>query len=177
MTSITLTCEACGGRMALTPPEVEALVAAFQKGNGEPLCCRTCGMSLGSPLHRALNLPMPEAPGASAALLRRRHVRLPFDLPVAYERPVDEKGWGRVRNLSDGGLLLLAREALPPATPLRLQLQTHHQPLVFEGVVVWNDSMAGAGHSSIAHGIRFTSPVPEGLAVELFLSEALRREG
>ncbi len=177
MTSITLTCETCGGRLALTPPELEALVAAFQKGNGERLRCRTCGMSLGRPLQRALNLPAPEAPGASATPLRRRHVRLPFDLPVAYERPGDEKGWGRVKNLSDGGLLLLAREALPPSTPLRLQLQTHHQPLVFEGVVVWNDAGRGAEHSSIAHGIRFTSPVPEGLAVELFLSEALPREG
>ncbi len=134
-------------------------------------------MSLARPLQRALNLPTPEAPGASAAPLRRRHVRLPLDLPVAYERPGEEKRWGRVQNLSDGGLLLLAREALPPATPLRLQLQTHHQPLVVEGVVVWNNSMAGAGHSSSAHGIRFTSPVPEGLAVEVFLSEASRREG
>lgn len=176
MTSITLTCETCGGRLALAPPELEALVAAFQKGNGEPLRCRTCGMSLARPLQRALNLPTPVAPGASAAPLRRRHVRLPFDLPVAYERPGMEKNWGRVRNLSDGGLLLLTREALPPATPLRLHLQTHHQPLVVEGVVVWNNPMAGADQASTAHGIRFTSPVPEGLAVELFLSDAFRRE-
>ncbi len=134
-------------------------------------------MSLGRPLQRALNLPTPEALGTSAAPLRRRHVRLPLDLPVAYERPGEEKRWGRVQNLSDGGLLLLAREALPPATPLRLHLQTHHQPLVFEGGVVWNGSTSGTDQSSIAHGIRFTSPVPEGLAVELFLSEALRQEG
>ena len=39
MTSIELTWESCGGRMALTPPEGGARTAAFQKGDGESLHC------------------------------------------------------------------------------------------------------------------------------------------
>jgi hypothetical protein len=99
------------------------------------------------------------------------------DLPVDYQQPGGERGGGLAKNLSDGGLLLLAHVALPPSTPLALQLHAHRVKRSFEGVVVWNDGGRGAGTSSIAHGIRFTSPVVEGFAVELFLSESFPRHG
>jgi hypothetical protein len=82
-----------------------------------------------------------------------------------------------VKNLSDGGLLLFAHEPLPPSTSLHLQLHPHHGVRSFEGVVVWNAAGPGAGTSPIAHGIRFTSPVSEGFAVELFLSESFPHQG
>lgn len=177
MTPIELTCETCGVLKTLTAREVVEFVAAFQDGNMERLRCLTCGTSLSRPLQRALNLPWPQAPQSPVIQTRRRHVRLPVDLPVAYQRPGGEEGRGRVKNLSDGGLLLLFREPLPPSTSLRLQLHAHHGMRSFEGVVVWNAAGPGAGKSSIAHGIRFTSPVNEGLAVELFLSESFPRQG
>ncbi len=147
MTPIELTCEACGVLKTLTLREAEECVAAFREGDGE----------------------------SSAILIRRRHVRLPVDLPADYQRPGGERVGGRVRNLSDGGLLLLAHEALPLSTPLYLQLHAYHGKRSFEGIVAWNAGGPAAGKSSIAHGIRFTSPVTEGFAVELFLSESFPR--
>jgi hypothetical protein len=99
------------------------------------------------------------------------------DLPADYQRLDGKQGSGQVKNLSDGGLLLLAREPLPPSTSLRLKLHAHHGDRSFEGVVVWSAAGPGAGKSPIAHGIRFTSPVIEGFAVELFLSESFPHQG
>jgi hypothetical protein len=177
MTPIELRCETCGILRTLTSQEVEVFVAAFQQGNTERLRCVTCGTSLSRPLQRALDLPPPQPPPSPVIQTRRRHVRLPVNLPADYQRPDGEQGSGRVKNLSDGGLLLLTREPLPPSTSLRLQVHAHHGDLFFEGVVVWNSAGPGAAKSSIAHGIRFTSPVTEGFAVELFLSESVPHRG
>jgi hypothetical protein len=177
MTPIELKCDTCGILRTLTSQEVEEFVAAFQQGNTERLRCLTCGTSLSRPLQRALDLPSAQPPQPPVIQSRRRHVRLPVDLPADYQRPDGEQGSGRVKNLSDGGLLLLAHEPLTPSTSLRLQLHAHHGDRSFEGVVVWNSAGPGAGKSSIAHGIRFTSPVTEGFAVELFLSESFPRRG
>lgn len=170
-----LTCESCGVVQRLSPPEVEALVTALRAGDMERLQCPTCGMGLSGSLQRALNLHTPETPRPAAPSWRRQHVRLAFDLPVTYQQPDAEEATGLVKGLSDGGLLLLAREVLRPSTPVRLQLHTGQGTLAFEGVVVWNDAGRGPSQSSIAHGIRFTSSVTAGLAVELFLAEAVRR--
>lgn len=175
--AVELTCETCGARRPLPPPEVEALVAAFQAGNMERLRCPTCGISLARPLQRALNLPTPEVSPAPEIHTRRRHVRLPFDFPVAYEQPGGERGSGRLKNLSDGGLCMLSDEVLAPATPLRLQLHARARVHVREGAVVWNAAEPGSRKSAIAHGIRFTDPVSEGFAVELFLTESSPRPG
>ena len=177
MTPIELRCETCSVQKTLTSREVEEFVAACQQGNTERLRCLTCGTSLSRPLQRALDLPSSQAPQTSVIQTRRRHVRLPVDLPAGYQRPDGEQGWGRVKNLSDGGLLLFAHEPLPPSTSLHLQLHAHHGVRSFEGVVVWNAAGPGAGISPIAHGIRFTSPVSEGIAVELFLSESFPHQG
>ncbi len=175
--TIELTCETCGERRPLPPPEVEALVAAFQAGDMEPLRCPTCGMSLARALQRALTLPPPAVAPAPGRPARRRHVRLPFDLPVAYELPGGERGAGRLKNLSDGGLCLLSGEALAPATPLRLQLQARVRVHAREGAVVWAAAEPGFGKTAVAHGIRFTDLVRERFAVELFLTESSPRPG
>ena len=177
MARLELTCDTCGVSRALTSPEVEELVAAFRKGEGEGLRCPTCGTNMSRPLQRALDLPSPQTPQSSEIRARRWHVRLPLDLPVAYQRPGGERGWGRVKNLSDGGLLLHACEALPPSTSLRLQLHGHQRVHTLEGVVVWNDGGPEGGGSPVAHGVRFTSPVAEGFAVGLFLSESSFSQG
>ena len=127
-------------------------------------------MSLARPLQRTLHLPPPEASPSLETRARRRHVRLPFGRPLAYEQPGGERRQGQLKNLSDGGLCLMSGEILAPGTPLRLQLQARHGVYARPGVVVWNDAGPGSSKSNVAHGIRFTDPVREGFALELFLS-------
>ncbi len=131
-------------------------------------------MSLARPLQRALHLVPAEAPLPAGTHIRRRHVRLPLDLPVSYQRPGGAEGKGQVKNLSDGGLLLEAPEIIPPATRLRLQLHTHQGVRRFEGEVLWNDAQRRSDKLPVAHGVRFTSPGVGGLAVELFMGESRR---
>ena len=170
--AIELTCETCGARRLLPSPEAEALVAAFQAGDMERLRCPTCGMSLARALQRALHLPEPAGTPVLDGHTRRRHLRLPMDLPVDYEQPGGGRGSGRLKNLSDGGVCLLSGQALAPATPVRLQLHARHRVYAREGVVVWQATAAGPHIAVVAHGIRFTDPVREGFAEELFFSTA-----
>ncbi len=171
MTAITLTCDMCGGSKTFDQREVGALVAAFKQGNGEALRCPTCGTSLARPLQRALNLSPTVGPLPAEGRTRRRHLRLPFDLPTSFWGPEGREGRGQVKNLSDGGLLLVTQEILPPSTHLRLELQARQGGRAFEGAVVWNDAERRSNAPPIAHGIRFAGPVVPGLAVELFMSE------
>ena len=175
VTAITLTCDMCGGSKAFDQREVGALVAAVQQGDGEALRCPTCGTSLARPLQRALNLSPTVRPLPAEGRTRRQHLRLPFDLPASFRGPEGREGWGQVKNLSDGGLLLVTREILPPSTHLRLELQARQGGRAFEGDVVWNDAERRSNAPPIAHGIRFAGPVVSGLAVELFMVESTQR--
>ncbi len=174
MAPLELTCEVCDRSQTFNERQVQELVSAFQQGGGDQLRCPICGMSLARPLQRALNLVPAEAPLPAGRHIRRRHVRLPLDLPATYQRPGSAEGRGKVKNLSDGGLVLEATEILPPAAHLRLQLQTHHGVRTFEGEVLWNDAERHSDKPSVAHGIRFTSPGVGGLAVELFVGKSQR---
>ncbi len=174
MAALELTCEVCDRSHTFNEREVQELVTAFQQGGGDRLCCPNCGMSLARPLQRALHLVPAEAPPPAGRHIRRRHVRLPLDLPATYQRPGGAEGRGQVKNLSDGGLLLEAPEILPPATHLRLQLHTHQGVRTFEGEVLWNDAERHGNNPPVAHGIRFTGPGVAGLAVDLFMGESRR---
>jgi PilZ domain-containing protein len=174
MAALELTCEVCNLPHTFNEREVQDLVTAFQQGGGDRLRCSNCGMSLARPLQRALHLVPVEAPLPAGSHIRRRHVRLPLDLPATYQQPGCAEGSGQVKNLSDGGLLLEAPEILPPATHLRLQLHTQQGVRPFEGEVRWNDAERRSNPPPIAHGIRFAGPGVRGLAVELFLGESQR---
>ncbi len=174
MASLDLTCEVCGRSLTFNERQLEELFSAFHQGGGERLRCPICGMSLARPLQRALHLVPAVAPLPAGTHIRRRHVRLPLDLPATYQRPGGAEGKGQVKNLSDGGLLLEAPEILPPATHLRLQLHTHQGVRTFEGEVLWNDAERHSDNPPVAHGIRFTGPGVAGLAVELFMGESRR---
>jgi hypothetical protein len=175
MTAITLTCDMCGASKAFDQREVGALVAAFKQGNGKALRCPTCGTSLARPLQRALTLSPTVRLLPAEGRTRRQHLRLPFDLPVSFRAPEGRGGRGQVKNLSDGGLLLVTQEILPPSTHLRLELQTRQGGRAFEGDVVWNDAERRSNAPPIAHGIRFAGPVGSGLAVEVFMVESTQR--
>ncbi len=174
MASLELTCEVCERSHTFSEQEIQELVSAFEQGGGDRLRCPICGMSLARPLQRALNLVHPATPLPAGSHIRRRHVRVPLDLPATYQRPGGAEGRGQVKNLSDGGLLLEAPEILPPTTRLQLQLHTHQGTRTFEGEVLWNDAERHSDKPPVAHGIRFTSPGVTGLAVELFMRESRR---
>jgi hypothetical protein len=172
VTAITLTCDMCGASKAFDQREVGALVAAVQQGDEEALRCPTCGTSLARALQRALNLSPTVRPLPAEGRTRRQHLRLSFDLPVSFWAPEGREGRGQVKNLSNGGLLLVTREILPLSTHLRLELQTGQGGRAFEGDVVWNDAERRSNAPPIAHGIRFAGPVVPGLAVEFFMVES-----
>jgi hypothetical protein len=177
MAPLELTCETCDRTHSFNERDVQELVTAFQQGGGDRLRCPTCGMSLARPLQRALKL-VPSADSLPAGSHKRRqHVRVPLDLPATYQRPGGAEASGRVKNMSDGGLLLEAPEILPPGTHLRLHLHTHQEVRTFEGKVLWNDAERRGTTPSIAHGIEFTSPGDRGLAVDLFIGESKRPPG
>ncbi len=96
---------------------------------------------------------------------------------MTYQRPGGGETSGRVRNLSDGGLLLEAPESLPPGTPLRLHLHTHQGVRTFEGEVLWHDAARHRDQLPVAHGVRFTGPGVRGLAVDVFIGESPRPPG
>ena len=174
MAALELTCEVCERSHPFSEREVQELVTAFQQGGGDRQRCPNCGMSLARRLQRALNLVPVAGPLPAGSHIRREHVRVPLDLPATYQQPGGAEGRGQVKNLSDGGLLLEAPESLPPATHLRLQLHTHQGVRTFEGEVLWNDAERHGHNPPVTHGIRFTSPVVTGLAVDVFIGESQR---
>ena len=70
---------------------------------------------------------------------------------------------------------LLTQEVLPPSTHLRVDVRTRLGVRTFEGEVMWNDAERRSHVPPIAHGIRFACPVPQEMAVELFILEAMLR--
>ncbi len=172
MAPLALTCETCDRTHSFNERAVEELVTAFQQGGGDRLRCPTCGMSLARPLQRALKLAPVTGPLPAGSHKRRQHVRVPLDLPATYQHPRGAETSGRVKNLSDGGLLLEAPESLPPGTHLRLQLHTRQGVRAFEGEVLWNDGARHRDQPPVAHGVRFTGPGVRGLAVDVCIGES-----
>ncbi|HWU37624.1 MAG TPA: PilZ domain-containing protein, partial [Candidatus Acidoferrum sp.] len=171
MTAMTLTCDMCGGSRTFDQREAEALIAALQHGDNEALRCLTCGTSLARPLQRVMTLPPHDHPFPAEDWTRRQHARFSFDLQASVRTPEVRVSEGRVKNLSDGGLLLLIPEIFPPSTPLWVELRTRQGGRTFEGEVRWNNAQRRANVPPIAHGIQFAGPVAQGLAVALLLED------
>ena len=170
---MTLTCDRCGNSQAFDQREVTTLIAAFRRRDNEALRCLTCGASLAGPLS-AMNLPRDMQPLPAEDWTRRRHPRFPLDLQVTVRTPEGGVSQGQVKNLSDGGLLLLTSEIFPPPTPLRVELRARQGGRTFEGEVRWNDAQRRANVPPIAHGIQFAGPSVQGLAVAVLLEAAHR---
>jgi len=169
---MTLTCDMCGSSQTFDQREVPALIAALQHGDNQALRCRTCGASLARPLQRAMTPPPADHPFPAEDWTRRRHARFPFAVQASVRTPEGRVSEGQVKNLSDGGMLLLTPEIFPPSTPVRVELRTRQGGHIFEGEVRWNNAQRRANVPPIAHGIQFTGPVVEGLAVEVLILEA-----
>ena len=71
-----------------------------------------------------MTLPPHDHPFPAEDWTRRRHARFRFDLQASVRTPEGRVSEGQVKNLSDGGLLLLTPEVFPPSTPLWVELRT-----------------------------------------------------
>jgi hypothetical protein len=113
--------------------------------------------------------------GKQGSLTRRRpdDARQPVHLPAligATMRP-DPPQWGRITNLSRGGLALQLQAALPAGTPVRITLQTGHRPLLtWLGRVVWLRQADQAG--AWVAGVGFTTELTGDLVTDITVDAA-----
>jgi hypothetical protein len=86
---------------------------------------------------------------------RRRHRRYAYDGAVVYRR-LGPNTPGRIRNLSEGGLLVDLPELFPPGTQLSLDLSLGDRSIHAEVEVAWSTDPPGGAATSYAHGVKFT---------------------
>ena len=106
---------------------------------------------------------------------RRRHLRLPLDLPVTFER-IDGSSHiqgGTIENLSDGGLMLRAAEPLLPGSSLALSVVSSDGKVSLEGKVVWSRRI---GPDQAQIGILLEPSPGQGFARQLFIQEFARMQ-
>jgi hypothetical protein len=104
---------------------------------------------------------------------RRRHLRLPLDLPVTFEQiegPSHVQG-GTIENLSDTGLMLRAAEPLLPGSSLALSVASSDGKVSLAGKVVWSRRI---GPDQAQIGILLQPSPGNGFARQLFIQEFAR---
>lgn len=104
---------------------------------------------------------------------RRRHLRLPLDLPVTFQ-PIDGSNHiqgGKIENLSDTGLMLRAAEPLLPGSSLELSVASSDGKVSLEGKVIWSRRI---GPDQAQIGILLRPSPGTGFARQLFIQEFAR---
>jgi hypothetical protein len=86
---------------------------------------------------------------------RRRHRRYTFDGSVTYRR-LGPDTTGRIRNLSEGGLLVELPELLSPGTQLDLVISVDDRSVHAEAEVAWAQELPTTPAGSYRHGVKFT---------------------
>jgi len=101
---------------------------------------------------------------------RRRHLRLPLDLPVTFQQldGSDHLRGGTIQNISDTGLLLMAAEPLLPGSALTLRLLCSDGEFSVAGKVIWSRRI---GHDEAQSGILLCPSPGDGFARQLFIEE------
>ena len=134
--------------------EAEAVVvwaAAVTHGQGPAL--HGVAFTRVAPRHRRTLRALLKTP----TVIRHSGARFSADLPVAYRVP-NQAGlprWGRIENVSRGGMLLSLDERLQPGTRLTVTWQIASEDLTVEGTIVWVEPREGG--TPIRHGFRFTT--------------------
>jgi hypothetical protein len=86
---------------------------------------------------------------------RRRHKRFIVEVRVRYRdvEGVDPSRWGRTRDLSLGGLLLLSNDPIPEGSHLAFEIHVQDEtaPVLALGRIVWSNSEA----DGYASGVEF----------------------
>lgn len=85
----------------------------------------------------------------------RRHHRYAYDGSLVYRR-LGPDSTGRIRNLSEGGLMVELPEGLVPGTALDLVLTLGDHPIRAEAEVVWAQELPTTPAGSYRHGVKFT---------------------
>lgn len=88
-------------------------------------------------------------------LERRRHPRVPVDLPLTYEVPHRPGGEGILRDLSEGGVHAELPEGLSVGTTLVLAFPLVAALVRVRGEVVWTRAPAATHATYHCHGIKF----------------------
>lgn len=118
--------------------------------------------------------PVHDRAEQAGANTRRRHVRLPLRISVKFhllEYP-EHIFKGTTQNLSDSGLMLLARDPLPPGSAITLQLLCSDREIPMEGEVIWSRQCEPRRAQS---GIQFRCPPDQGFSTQLFVREYFRQ--
>jgi hypothetical protein len=97
---------------------------------------------------------------------KRRHPRLVYDGPVVISRSLGPAAVGRIRNLSEGGLMVEFANQYPSGTLLELVISLAGKSIRAEAKVVWSSASPGQPDSACQHGLEFTYLEP-GAKVEL----------
>ena len=98
--------------------------------------------------------PSPEKAGGGNRE-RRRHRRYAYEGPVVYRR-LGPATSGRIRNLSEGGVLVELPELFPPGTHLNLDLSLGDRSIHAQVEVAWSTDPHDPAVTSYAHGVKFT---------------------
>jgi hypothetical protein len=85
---------------------------------------------------------------------RRRHRRYAYDGPVEYRR-LGPATPGRIRNLSEGGLLVELPERFSSGTQLSLDLSLGDRSIHAEVEVTWSTDPRDGAMTSYPHGVKF----------------------
>ncbi|MFQ5989732.1 MAG: PilZ domain-containing protein [Candidatus Methylomirabilales bacterium] len=100
----------------------------------------------------------------------RTSLRIPIDLEVTCVVPEGTRLRGRAENLSDGGMMVVLPQAVPPQTRVSLEIPLWLVLPAMEAQVVWMGAKAEV--PDVAHGLRFLT---EERGKELFLIGTLLR--
>ncbi len=86
---------------------------------------------------------------------RRRHRRYTYDGSVTYRR-LGPDTTGRIRNLSEGGLLVELPELCSPGTALDLVISAGDRTVRAEVEVAWSQELPVTPAGAYRHGVKFT---------------------
>ena len=105
--------------------------------------------------------------------MQRRHHRYPYDAPVILRHLEPDKA-GRIRNISEGGLMVELPELFPPRTPLALFIRLGEKSVRTEAEVVWSQEFPDPAGTSYRHGLKITQlELQDRLILELFTAKEL----
>ncbi|MFQ5846215.1 MAG: PilZ domain-containing protein [Candidatus Methylomirabilales bacterium] len=100
----------------------------------------------------------------------RASLRIPVDLEITCLVPPDTSLAGHLKNLSDGGLLVILPQAVPPRMCLSVAVPVWLALPPVEAKVVWN--RAGPERNGVFHGLRILT---DEMGQELFLIGTILR--
>lgn len=101
----------------------------------------------------------------------RASLRIPIDLEVTCLVPPSAHLRGQIKNLSDGGMMIVLPRAVPPQTRLSVAVPAWLILAPVRGEVVWTRSDARL--HGVVHGLRFPT---NDMGTELFLIGTLLRQ-